>query len=66
MYMHYLFDTLLSSLNASQVEGPIQQHIVGMTQWGVDYSFDCTGNTEVTHHGHLQNRNQSSMTWTLG
>ncbi len=27
---------------------PVQQHIAGvMTQWGVDYSFDCTGNTEV-------------------
>jgi len=26
---------------------PIQQVIVGMTQWGVDFSFDCTGNVEV-------------------
>ena len=26
---------------------PIQSVIVGMTQWGVDYSFDCTGNVEV-------------------
>jgi S-(hydroxymethyl)glutathione dehydrogenase/alcohol dehydrogenase len=34
-------------VDASSVEGPIQQHIVGMTQWGVDYTFDCTGNTEV-------------------
>ena len=25
----------------------IQQHIVGMTTWGVDYSFDCTGNVNV-------------------
>jgi len=26
----------------------IQQHIAGtLTQWGVDYSFDCTGNTNV-------------------
>lgn len=24
---------------------PVQKHIAGtMTQWGVDYSFDCTGN----------------------
>ena len=23
------------------------QVIVGMTEWGVDYSFDCTGNVEV-------------------
>merc|ERR1712194_331108 len=25
----------------------IQQVIVGMTEFGVDYSFDCTGNTDV-------------------
>merc|ERR1711935_733755 len=29
------------------VEKPIQQVIVGMTEWGVDYSFDCTGNVGV-------------------
>ena len=24
---------------------PVQKHIAGtMTEWGVDYSFDCTGN----------------------
>jgi len=34
-------------VNPAKVEGPIQQHIVGMTQWGADYTFDCTGNTEV-------------------
>lgn len=34
-------------VDASVVEGAIQEHIVGMTQWGVDYSFDCTGNTDV-------------------
>ena len=27
-------------VDASQVDGPIQQHIVGMTQWGCDYTFD--------------------------
>eukprot|EP00729_Bicosta_minor_P016110 gene16110-31295_t len=26
---------------------PIQETIVGMTDWGVDYTFDCTGHTEV-------------------
>lgn len=27
---------------------PVQNHIAGkMTEWGVDYSFDCTGNVEV-------------------
>jgi len=35
-------------VNPKDVEGPIQKHIAGtMTQWGVDYSFDCTGNTQV-------------------
>lgn len=26
---------------------PVQNVIVGMTKWGVDYSFDCTGNVNV-------------------
>merc|ERR1719203_581826 len=26
---------------------PIQQVLVDMTQWGIDYTFDATGNTEV-------------------
>jgi len=34
-------------VDPSAIDGPIQQHIVGMTTWGVDYTFDCTGNTEV-------------------
>jgi len=25
----------------------VQAQIVSLTEWGVDYSFDCTGNTEV-------------------
>merc|ERR1740133_836635 len=25
----------------------VQQHIVSMTKWGVDYTFDCTGNVNV-------------------
>merc|ERR1711972_170870 len=25
----------------------VQSHIVGMTGFGVDFSFDCTGNTDV-------------------
>jgi len=25
----------------------VQAHIVSMTEWGVDYSFDCTGNVQV-------------------
>lgn len=35
-------------VDSSKLEKPIQQHIAGgMTDWGVDYSFDCTGNTKV-------------------
>eukprot|EP00466_Bigelowiella_natans_P004870 jgi/Bigna1/58338/fgenesh1_pm.77_\ len=34
-------------LNPKDYEIPIQQVIVGETKWGVDYSFDCTGNVEV-------------------
>ena len=34
-------------VDSSAVEGPIQTHIVGMTKWGADYTFDCTGNTQV-------------------
>ena len=26
---------------------PIQQVIVGMTEWGVDYTFECIGSVEV-------------------
>lgn len=25
----------------------IQQHIIALTKWGVDYSFDATGNVQV-------------------
>jgi len=35
-------------VDSSKLDKPIQQHIAGgMTDWGVDYSFDCTGNTKV-------------------
>lgn len=35
-------------VDSSQLENPVQQHIAGtLTPWGVDYSFDCTGNVEV-------------------
>jgi len=35
-------------LDPKSIDGPVQQHIAGvMTKWGVDYSFDCTGNVEV-------------------
>ena len=32
---------------ADHGDTPVQSVIVGMTKWGVDYSFDCTGNTQV-------------------
>jgi len=35
-------------VNSKELDKPVQQHIAGdLTPWGVDYSFDCTGNTEV-------------------
>ena len=37
------------TVNPIELEGvPIQKHIAGvMTEWGVDYTFDCTGNVKV-------------------
>jgi S-(hydroxymethyl)glutathione dehydrogenase/alcohol dehydrogenase len=32
---------------ADHGDTPVQQVIVEMTKWGVDYSFDCTGNVAV-------------------
>lgn len=34
-------------INPLDHEAPIQQVLVGMTKWGVDYTFDCTGNVDV-------------------
>lgn len=35
-------------VNSIALEKPVQQYIAGdLTPWGVDYSFDCTGNVEV-------------------
>jgi S-(hydroxymethyl)glutathione dehydrogenase / alcohol dehydrogenase len=35
-------------VNSAALDKPVQQHIAGdLTQWGVDYSFDCTGNVKV-------------------
>merc|ERR1719273_1072262 len=34
-------------VNPKDHESPIQQVLVGMTKWGIDYTFDCTGNTAV-------------------
>src|SRR6185503_16114348 len=34
-------------INPKDFDNPIQQVIVGMTEWGVDYSFECVGNTQL-------------------
>lgn len=35
-------------VDSSKLDKPVQQYIAGdMTPWGVDYSFDCTGNVQV-------------------
>jgi S-(hydroxymethyl)glutathione dehydrogenase/alcohol dehydrogenase len=36
------------TVDSSKLDKPVQQYIAGdLTPWGVDYTFDCTGNTEV-------------------
>ncbi len=34
-------------VNPKQIEGNLVQYLVTLTDGGADYSFDCTGNTEV-------------------
>lgn len=34
-------------IDSSTLDKPVQQHIVEMTKWGVDYTFDCTGIVSV-------------------
>jgi len=34
-------------INSKSLTKPVQAEIVGMTEFGVDYSFDCTGNVGV-------------------
>lgn len=35
-------------VNSAALDKPVQQHIAGeLTKWGVDYTFDCTGNVKV-------------------
>ncbi len=34
-------------VNPKNFDKPVQQVIVGMTEWGVDYSFECVGNTQL-------------------
>jgi S-(hydroxymethyl)glutathione dehydrogenase/alcohol dehydrogenase len=34
-------------LNPKKLDKPVQQAIVEMTEWGVDYSFECVGNVQL-------------------
>lgn len=34
-------------VNPTKMQGDIVQHLVGLTDGGADYTFDCTGNTNV-------------------
>lgn len=34
-------------INPKDYDKPIQQVLVEMTKWGVEFTYDCTGNTEV-------------------
>lgn len=34
-------------LNPTECKDPVEKMIVEKTKWGVDYSFDCTGNVKV-------------------
>lgn len=34
-------------INPKNFDKPIQQVIIDMTEWGVDYSFECVGNTNL-------------------
>lgn len=34
-------------INPNDYQEPIQQVIIGLTEWGVDQSFECIGNVEV-------------------
>jgi S-(hydroxymethyl)glutathione dehydrogenase/alcohol dehydrogenase len=34
-------------VNPQEVEGDLVQHLVALTDGGADYTFDCTGNTDV-------------------
>lgn len=35
------------TVDSSKLDKPVQSHIVEMTKWGADYTFDCTGIVSV-------------------
>eukprot|EP00808_Paulinella_micropora_P029852 g16709.t1 len=34
-------------IDSSALKVPLQQHLIKETTWGIDYTFDCTGNTAI-------------------
>ena len=52
-------------VNPKTLDQPVQKHIAGtMTEWGVDYSFDCTGNgmlLKKSHHCYCYELNLSQI-----
>jgi hypothetical protein len=42
-----LNDQATDFVNPNDHDAPIQEVLVGMTKWGLDYTFDATGHTEV-------------------
>jgi len=46
-YTRFAFLGATDFVNPLDHDKPVQEVLVNMTTWGVDYTFDCTGNTEV-------------------
>jgi S-(hydroxymethyl)glutathione dehydrogenase/alcohol dehydrogenase len=34
-------------VNPSELKRPVQEELVAMTKWGIDYTYDCTGSVQV-------------------
>lgn len=53
-------------INPKDHEKPIQEVIAEKTQGGVDYSFECIGNTDVLYQAFLSTREALGLTVLLG
>lgn len=53
-------------INPEEHEKPIQEVIREMTDGGVDYSFECIGNTEVLYQAFLATRERLGLTVLVG
>lgn len=53
-------------INPKDHEKPIQEVIAEKTQGGVDYSFECIGNTDVLYQAFLATREALGLTVLLG